>query len=168
MHTEDPDRPPLFHGVRGAIYVCVGCFFVGLGVLGAFLPVLPTTPFLLLASFFFVRSSPRLNAKLLHSPLFGPFLRDWHRHQGVRPRVKVTAVLVMLAAVAASLIWGNLAWYVVVLLLVLAAVGLTVVLRLPVIRSEDAAPLSAAVAEPACVLVTAEEGRTSGELPAVR
>jgi uncharacterized membrane protein YbaN (DUF454 family) len=122
--------------------VALGWVFVGLGALGAALPVLPTTPFLLVATFFFARSSPRLCDWLLRSPLFGPFLRDWHQHRGVRPRVKVGAVAVMLAAVAASILWANLSWPVIVLLLVLAAVGLGVVLRLPVIRD---APLPASV-----------------------
>jgi uncharacterized protein len=140
MTPDAPDRPPLAHGPRGAIYVAVGCVFVGLGALGAVLPVLPTTPFLLMASFFFLRSSPRLNERLLRSPLFGPFLRDWHRHRGVRPRVKVGAVAALLVAVGASIAWGNLSRPVLVLLLVVAAVGLAVVLRLPVIR--DAAATS--------------------------
>jgi uncharacterized membrane protein YbaN (DUF454 family) len=139
-----PDRPPHVHGLRGLVYMTLGCVFVGLGALGAVLPVLPTTPFLLLASFFFVRSSPRLYAWLLRSPLFGPFLRDWHQHRGIRPRVKVSAVAVMLAAVAASIVWGNLSWPVLVLLLVLAAVGLGVVLRLPVIRDAPLAKVPSA------------------------
>lgn len=130
------NRFPLFHGLRGVVYVALGCVFVGLGVLGAMLPVLPTTPFLLLASFFFVRSSPRLNDGLLRSPMFGPFLRDWHVHRGVRPRVKVTAAAVMLFAGAASIYWGDLSWPILALLFVLVAIGLTVVLRLPVIRDQ--------------------------------
>jgi len=112
---------------------------VGLGILGAMLPVMPTTPFLLAASFFFARSSPRLNHWLLNSPVFGPFLRDWDRHRGVRLRVKVVAVVAMVTAVAASIVWGNLAWPIIVLLLMLATIGLTVVIKLPVIR--DAPPV---------------------------
>jgi len=138
MTPETPDRTPLFHGLRSAVYVTLGCLFVGLGVLGAMLPVLPTTPFLLLASYFFVRSSPRLHGWLLRSPLLGPFLRDWHQHRGVRPRVKVVAVVVLLLAVTASIVWGDLSWPFLVLLLLLAAIGLSVVLWLPVIR--DAPP----------------------------
>jgi uncharacterized membrane protein YbaN (DUF454 family) len=139
-----PGHPPHVHGLRRVVYVVLGCFFVGLGALGAMLPVMPTTPFLLVASYFFVRSSPRLYHWLLRSPFFGSFLRDWHQHRGVRPRVKVTAVAVMLAAVSASIILGDLDWPVLALLLVLAAVGLGVVLRLPVIR--DAAPAKVAAA----------------------
>jgi uncharacterized membrane protein YbaN (DUF454 family) len=132
------DDPPIFHGPRAVVSVALGCAFVGLGALGAVLPVLPTTPFLLVASCFFVRSSPRLNDWLLRSPLFGPFLRDWHRHRGVRPRVKVVAVAALLLAVTVSLAWGDLSWPVLVLLLVVAAIGLAVVLRLPVIRDTPA------------------------------
>jgi len=166
MSEEKPDKPPLFRGVRGVIYVALGCFFVGLGVLGAFLPVLPTTPFLLLASFFFVRSSPRLNDRLLRSPLFGPFLRDWYNHRGVRPRVKATAVVVLVMAVAASIYWGNLSWPVLVVLLALATVGLTVVLRLPLVRdgAGDAPHAPALLPDPACSFV----GARDGEEPAVQ
>jgi uncharacterized membrane protein YbaN (DUF454 family) len=125
--------------------MALGCLFVGIGALGVVLPVLPTTPFLLVAAFFFVRSSPRLYHWLLRSPLFGPFLRDWQQHRGIRPRVRVTAAVVMFAAVAASIVWGDLSWPLLVLLLVLAAVGLGVVFRLPVIR--DAPKVKVAVAD---------------------
>ncbi len=134
MIPEVPAQTPLFQRPRRILYVVLGCIFVGLGVLGAMLPVMPTTPFLLAASFFFARSSPRLNNWLLRSPLFGPFLRDWDQHRGVRPRVKVWAVTVMFTAVTASIVFGNLSWPIIVLLLLLAAVGLVVVLKLPVIR----------------------------------
>lgn len=139
------DGPPRFHGLRGVVYMALGCFFVGLGALGAVLPVLPATPFLLLATYFFARSSPRLYRWLLRSPLFGPFLRDWHQHHGVRPRVKVTAVVLLLAVAAASIIWGNLSWPMLVLLLAAVAVGLWVVLHLPTIRDT---PLAKVAADP--------------------
>lgn len=137
MSAPAPDRPPLVHGPRGFVYVTIGCAFVGLGALGAALPLLPTTPFLLLASYFFVRSSPRLHQWLMRSPLFGPFLRDWHHHRGVRPAVKLTAVATVFVAVAASMFWGNLSGLSMSLLIVLAAVGLTIVIRLPVVREQS-------------------------------
>ncbi len=126
--------------LRRSVYMLLGMVFVGLGVLGAFLPLIPTTPFLLLASFFFIRSSPRLNAWLLRSPLFGPFLQDWHRHRGVKLRVKITAVAVIVLAIGASLVFGNLSVWLKALLIMLGLIGLTVVLRLPLIRDEHAHP----------------------------
>ena len=131
-------RPHPVTGPRRVLYIVAGLFFVGLAVLGAVLPVLPTTPFLLLASYFFVRSSARLNNWLLRSRLFGGLLRDWQKHRAVRPRVKLVALLVLGVAVTASAYFGKLPWYLVVLLVSLASIGATVVIRLPVLR--DARP----------------------------
>lgn len=126
-----PEHRP---GLRRVLYRWLGLGFVGLGVLGALLPILPTTPFLLLASYFFVRSSPGLHLWLLRSRIFGPFLRDWDRHRAVRRKVKVVALLMVPTAVGASVYFGRLPWYLVLLLVVLGAIGMTVVARLPVIR----------------------------------
>lgn len=116
------------------LYQALGLFFVGLAWLGAFLPLLPTTPFLLLASFFFVRSSPALQQMLLRSRLFGPFLRDWNEHHGVRLHVKVLAVVMVVTVVAASLFFGELPGFAKAALVGLAAVGLLVIFRLKTVR----------------------------------
>ncbi|SMH26352.1 hypothetical protein SAMN02982922_0179 [Mesorhizobium australicum] len=68
-----------------AVYLTTGLLFVALGFIGAFLPVLPTTPFLILAAACFARSSRRLESWLLDHPRFGPTLRDW-RERGAIPR----------------------------------------------------------------------------------
>jgi hypothetical protein len=115
----------------------LGCGFVLLAGLGVFLPILPTTPFLLVASACFLRSSPRLNAWLLRSRLFGPFLRDWQRHHGVRLHVKITAAMLLIAVVACSLLFANLSWPLQAALVLLALVGMVVVLRLRTIRPEE-------------------------------
>ena len=123
--------------VRGGwryIYQGMGLFFVGLGWVGAFLPLLPTTPFLLLASFFFVRSSPTLQGWLIRSRIFGPFLRDWQKHGGVRPRVKILAFTMIGIVVMASLASSRLPHLGKVALILLASIGLVVVARLKTIR----------------------------------
>jgi uncharacterized membrane protein YbaN (DUF454 family) len=116
------------------IELTLGGLFLGLAILGAFLPLLPTTPFLLLASFFFVRSSPRMADWLERSPLFGPLLSDWRQQRGVRLHVKLTAVGAIAAVVGWSLyddrLQPGLKW----LLCVLAGIGLFVVLRLKTVR----------------------------------
>jgi uncharacterized protein len=154
MDCTDPPPPSVARGLRRPLYLLLGAGFVGLAVLGAFLPVLPTTPFLLLASFFFLRSYPTLNDRLLRSRLFGPFLRDWQQHRAVRPRVKVVAIVCILAAVGVSALSGRLPTAGVAALVVLGAVGLVVVLRLPVIR------------EPAMVPVPVEDIPATERLPA--
>ena len=66
---------------------------MALATAGAFLPLLPTTPFLLLAAACFARSSERLHRRLMEHGLFGPILHDWERHRAIRTRVKVLATL---------------------------------------------------------------------------
>jgi len=128
--------PPVVSGPQQWLWIGLGMFFVGLGALGAFLPLLPTTPFLLLASYFFVRSSPRLTRWLHRSRLFGPMLRDWQMKRAVSGRVKATAIVVLVASVAASIYLTQLTWPWLVAFLVLALIGLYVVLRLPTLPRE--------------------------------
>ncbi|MBY0588010.1 YbaN family protein [bacterium] len=125
---------PQVTGARRWLYQGLGCFFVGLGWLGAFLPLLPTTPFLLLASYFFLRSSPRLQNRLVRSKLFGPFLLDWQVHGGVRPKVKLLAFSMIGVVVTISLFSDRLPGVGKLLLVLLAGVGLFVVYRLRTIR----------------------------------
>ena len=114
------------------IYLGLGWAFVGLAALGLFLPLLPTTPFLLLASSCFLRSSPRLQKWLAGSRWFGPMIRDWDEHKAVRRPVKVLAVA-MVAAVIVLAAVRDLHWAVRTLIVVLGLVGLLVVWRLPVV-----------------------------------
>lgn len=111
-----------------------GVFFLGLGLLGVLLPGLPTTPFLLLASYFFIRSSPRLNQRLLDSRLFGPLLADWQHRGGIRQHVKLKAISVVTVTVAASAYMSRHSPPLVLVICAAAAVGLIVIARLPTIR----------------------------------
>lgn len=68
---------------------------IGLGVLGAFLPLLPTTVFLLIALWTGSKASPRFRYRLFRHPRYGPVLRDWHRHGVISPRARWLAAAVM-------------------------------------------------------------------------
>jgi hypothetical protein len=86
------DEPTPATGPLRLVFLGLGWLFVGLGALGIPLPVLPTTPFLLLAAACFARSSTRLHRWLLASPLFGPIIRHWHATRTIPARAKVSAV----------------------------------------------------------------------------
>lgn len=73
-------------------FVCLGCLMLALGIIGAFLPVMPTTIFLILAAWCFGKSSPRLEAWMLDHPRFGPGLRRWREEGAVPRKAKLMAV----------------------------------------------------------------------------
>ena len=77
-----------------------GVLAVLLGVIGIFLPLLPTTPFLLLAAACFARSSPRMHHYLMTHRVFGPYLRNYHEGRGIPARAKVLALLMMWSSLA--------------------------------------------------------------------
>jgi uncharacterized membrane protein YbaN (DUF454 family) len=70
----------------------LGLISLVLGILGAFLPVLPTTPLLLLAAFLFLRSNQRLYDWLMNHPKMGPYITNFIKHKAIPLRVKVIAV----------------------------------------------------------------------------
>lgn len=94
----DKPRP----GLRRALWLGLGYTAVGLGIIGIFLPLLPTVPFMILAAFAFANSSPALEARLLAHPRFGPHIRAWRERGAISRRGKAMA----LTALAASAILG--------------------------------------------------------------
>jgi len=91
-------------------YLMLGCTFVGLGVVGAFLPVLPTTVFLLGALWAFSMSSKRLETWLLEHPRFGPRLVAWRQNRVIPTNVKLTAWGSMLVSLAIMTITRAPSW----------------------------------------------------------
>jgi uncharacterized membrane protein YbaN (DUF454 family) len=84
----------------------LGLLSVLLGFIGVFLPVLPTTPFLLLAAFCFARSSKRLHLWLTEHKIFGPPIRDWQEKGAISVPAKRLAVGSMIAVFSISLAMG--------------------------------------------------------------
>ncbi|CAN7380544.1 YbaN family protein [Phenylobacterium sp. LjRoot164] len=74
-----------------ALYLVLGLGFTALGIAGAFLPLLPTTVFLILAAACFAKSSPRMEAWILNHKQFGPLVRDWRAHGAIPRKAKVLA-----------------------------------------------------------------------------
>lgn len=114
----------------------VGWLSIGLACLGVVLPLLPTTPFLLLALWCFNRSSPRFHYWLLHRSWFGKTLRHWDKHHGLLPGAKVRAIVFVLLTFALSLYLVKFWWVRGILLVILT--GLLIFLsRLPVIDPQQ-------------------------------
>lgn len=84
------------------IYFTAGVLFLGVGVVGVFLPLVPTTGPLLLAAFFLARSSERVHTWLVQHPRFGRFIADFQAGRGIPLRTKAVAVTAMVVAFAYS------------------------------------------------------------------
>lgn len=115
------------------ILIITGWVAVVLATLGVILPLLPTTPFLLLAVWCFARSSSRFHRWLLYRSWFGGYIRYWQRHRAMPPGAKPKAVLVILATFALSLWLVKLTWVRVLLLIILACL-LIFMWRIPVVN----------------------------------
>ena len=92
------------------LWLIGGWLCVGLGAIGIVLPLLPTTPFLLLAAFCFARGSARLHRWLTSHPKFGPPIKDWNTHGAIKQRTKIYALGTMGAVVLFSVML-QLPWY---------------------------------------------------------
>jgi len=86
------------------LLIVAGVACVLLGVVGIFLPLLPTTPLLLLAAACFARSSRRFHDRLLANRTFGPLILEWERHRSIPRRTKLTAIALMSATLAVSIV----------------------------------------------------------------
>lgn len=90
--------------VKGSLWLTIGFLSVALGAIGVILPVLPTTPFIILAAFSFGKSSPRLQAWLENDKRFGPIIADWREKGAIKPRYKLIAMTMMAAAFTLSIL----------------------------------------------------------------
>jgi uncharacterized membrane protein YbaN (DUF454 family) len=88
--------------VKQVIYLVIGTVALVLGALGLFLPVLPTTPFVILAAACYLRSSKRMHAWILQSRLFGETIENYQAGRGLKRDTKIRALVLMWATISIS------------------------------------------------------------------
>ena len=120
MTPQSPDRPlaiahlpvavrplpvpkPLHRALRWLLWL-IGSISLALGLIGVVLPVMPTTPFILLAAACYARASPALHQRMRDHRWIGPMLCDWEQHRNLTLRVK-TVALSMMAVTLCTSIW---------------------------------------------------------------
>ncbi len=117
------------------LYLGIGVTALFIGILGIFLPILPTTPFVLLAAGCFARSSERFHGYLLSHRIAGPIIHEWCEYRSVTRQVKRWAYLVMSLSFGSSILIVS-SWGLKSMLVLLAVILFTFIWRLPV-RDEN-------------------------------
>lgn len=116
--------------IRG-LYLSIGVTALFMGILGIFLPVLPTTPFILLAAGCFARSSERFHGYLLNHRIAGPIIYEWCEYRSVTRQVKRWAYLVMTLSFGSSILIVS-SWALKGMLVAMAVILFSFIWRLPV------------------------------------
>lgn len=114
------------------LLIFTGTLFIGLGIIGIFIPLLPTTPFILLAAACYAKSSEKFYNKLINSKLLGKHLKNYREGKGIPIKIKVYAIFLLWAAILTSLFLFTKLLLVKILLIVIAiAVTIHISLILP-------------------------------------
>ncbi|MPM61679.1 Inner membrane protein YbaN [bioreactor metagenome] len=113
--------------MKKILLTSLGIICVALGFIGAFLPVLPTTPFLLVASFCFIRSSPKLHKFLLTNPILGEYLTNYFENKALPLSSKIKSISVLWTGLIATIIFTNISK---ILIAILIIIGICVTVHL--------------------------------------
>lgn len=136
------DGEPLFDmsNFTNKLLIACGSLSVALGVVGMFLPILPTTPFLLLAAACYARSSRRFYVWLLTNRWCGDYIRNYREGRGIPLRQKALTIALLWLTIGASATFAVSIWWVRLLLLVVASAVTLHLLHIPTYRSEAVQP----------------------------
>jgi uncharacterized membrane protein YbaN (DUF454 family) len=110
------------------LFIILGFLTLLLGVIGIFLPILPTTPFLLLSAFLFSKGSERLHHWLLSLPKIGIIIKSWEEHKVISPRSKLLATLLITILFSYTLIFVKVAIWIKVIVSISGACVITFIL----------------------------------------
>ena len=117
---------------KGNILKVLGFIFVGIGFTGIFIPILPTTPFLIVAAACFARSSKRWHDWLLSNKVFGPVLTDWEEKKCIKRSLKKFVILIIIVIGSSSVLFLLNGFYPRIFCSLLLLTGLLVVCRIKV------------------------------------
>ncbi len=111
--------------IKKYLYLFIGCISLGMGLLGLFLPVLPTTPFLLLTAYLFYNSDKVWHDRLMNHPVTGPIIKDYTIHKSITFKKKVIILSTLWITMTINMVWiiSNI-W--IQLLLLLISIGVTI------------------------------------------
>jgi uncharacterized membrane protein YbaN (DUF454 family) len=106
--------------MKRQLYIILASIFVGLGTIGIFLPLVPTTPFLLLATYFYMNSSQKRLRWLLRNRLLGPYIRSYLSKEGIPLQLKIRTLILLWATILYATFFATDKLYVQIMLIIIA------------------------------------------------
>ncbi|MDP3453128.1 MAG: YbaN family protein [Bacteroidales bacterium] len=105
--------------MKRQLYIILASIFVGLGTIGIFLPLVPTTPFLLLATYFYMNSSQKRLRWLLRNRLLGPYIRSYLSKEGIPLQLKIRTLILLWATILYATFFATDKLYVQIMLIII-------------------------------------------------
>ena len=118
------------------MFIALGGLSLTAGVIGIFIPGLPTTPFLLLSASLFAKSSERLHNWIVNHKVFGKYIREYREKKAIRLKYKVISLVMMWTMIGVSMLLHD-HWALRIVIGVLGAVGTFVLLRIPTMKEDS-------------------------------
>ena len=125
--------------IKRLLFVTLGTLFLGVGIIGIFVPILPTTPFLLLAAFFYERGSEKFHNWLLNNKILGAYIRSYIDGKGIPLKIKLFTVALLWTTISFTVVFV-VDELVVRIILVLVAIGVSV--HIALIKGSEKAKIS--------------------------
>lgn len=124
-------------GVKRAAFILAGFVFLAIGAIGVFIPILPTTPFILLSAACFYKSSERMHHWVTNNKLFGDYIRNYREGKGITLRAKMLTITLILISTAYSAIYmlNNIIHQ--IILVTIIAIVIIHILKLPTYRQQS-------------------------------
>jgi len=117
--------------LKRSIYYVIGYSSVALGIIGLIFPILPTTPFLLLAAACFAGNSEKAYNWLINNKIFGKFIRDYREGKGLPVKVKIYTLFLLWLSIILSILFISMFWVQILLLIIASAVSVHVIMIKP-------------------------------------
>ena len=114
------------------LLITTGTFFVGVSIVGIFMPILPTTPFLLISAALYARSSKRFYNWLINNRIFGKFIKDYREGKGIPLRLKIITITLLWITIGCSAVFAvDILWVRIVLVIIAAGVTVHIIRTRP-------------------------------------
>jgi len=124
-HGVATGKPEVTEKLKRKLLIIAGTISTAIGIIGIFVPILPTTPFLLLAAACYLRSSPRFYHWLVNNRFFGIYIRNYLQGRGMPLKIKIFTILLLWLTITCSIVFAVQALVIRVILLIIAA-GVTI------------------------------------------